>query len=168
MAHNSWRLRLVHSTSTELTSISIYFTRDTLLARYLLLSVRPSVRPSQAGIVSKRLDKSSWLLARRFPATIPHCVIKKFGYLQKLRVLFCGTLSQTPDLDNFARANRSRCQQNSSMSSLTVEFVDDNYMTIDESWLFTTGQSTVTLSLHNCDLLWICCTTCFYSRQDFD
>ena len=167
MAHNSWRLRLVHSTSIELTSISIYFTRDTLLARYLLLSVRPSVRPSQAGIVSKRLDKSSFFWHGGFLPPIPHCVLKKFGNLQKLRVLPSGTLFQTPDLDNFARANRSCCQQNSSSSS-TVELVDDTYTTIDESWLFTTGQSTVTLSLHNCDLLWICCTTCFYSRQDFD
>jgi len=84
MAHNSWRLRLVHSTSTELTSISMYFTRDTLLARYLLLSVRPSVRPSQAGIVSKRLDKSSWLLARRFPATYPALCFKEIWEFSKI------------------------------------------------------------------------------------
>jgi len=51
-------------------------------------------------------------------------------------------LFRTPDLDNFAAASRSRCRQNSSSS--TVEFVDDTYTTIDESWLFTTSRSTVT------------------------
>jgi len=51
-------------------------------------------------------------------------------------------LFRTPDLDNFAAASRSRCQQNSSSS--TVEFADDTYTTIDESWLFTTSRSTVT------------------------
>ena len=38
--------------------------RDALLARYMLLSrVRLPVRLSQAGIVSKRLDESTWVLA---------------------------------------------------------------------------------------------------------
>ena len=39
--------------------------RDAMLAQYILsLCVRPSVRPSQAGIVglSKRLDESIWFL----------------------------------------------------------------------------------------------------------
>jgi len=53
-----------------------------------------------------------------------------------------GTLSQTPDLVNFATASRSRCQQNSSSS----EFVDDTCTTVDESWLLTTSWSTVTLT----------------------
>jgi len=45
-----------------------------------------------------------------------------------------------------------------------VEFVNDTYTTVDESWwLFTTSLSTVTF-----DLLRICCTTCLYSWQDFD
>jgi len=56
----------------------------------------------------------------------------------------------------------------SSSSSSTVELVDDTYRTIDESWLFTTSRSTVTLQLYYCDLLWICCTVYFYSWQDFD
>jgi len=50
-------------------------------------------------------------------------------------------LSQTLDLENFSTASRSRCQRNSSSS--TVEFVDDTYTTIDkESWLSTTSRST--------------------------
>jgi len=59
----------------------------------------------------------------------------------KIRALPSGTLSQTLDLENFATASRSRCQRNSSSS--TVEFVDDTYTTIDkESWLSTTSRST--------------------------
>jgi len=57
--------------------------------------VLPSVRPSQAGIVSKRLDKSSWFWREGFLPPIPHGVIKKFGYLQKLGYFpleFCSKL----------------------------------------------------------------------------
>ena len=69
---------------------------------------------------------------------------KEMWVSPKITVLPCGTLSQTLDLDNFATASRSRCQQHSSSSS-TVEFVDDTYTTIDESWLFSTSRSIVTL-----------------------
>jgi len=70
-----------------------------------------------------------------------HCVVRKYGYLKKIGVLLSGTLSQTPDLENFATASRSSCQQHSSSSS-TVQLVDDTYTTVDESWLFTTSRST--------------------------
>jgi len=46
--------------------------------------VRLSVRLSQAGIVPKRSDDSSWFWHGGFLPAIPHCVIRKFGYLQKL------------------------------------------------------------------------------------
>jgi len=52
-------------------------------------------------------------------------------------------MSQTLDLENSATARQLRFQQ--ILSSLTVEFVDDTYMTILESWLFTTSRPTVTL-----------------------
>ena len=45
-------------------------------------SVHLSVHPSQVGIVSKQLDESSWFLARGFLPPIPHCVSRKFEYLQ--------------------------------------------------------------------------------------
>ena len=101
-----------------------------------------SIRLSQAGIVSKQLDESSWFLAWRLSSTYPHCVVRKFGYL-KIRILSSVTMSQTPDLENSATARQLRFQQ--ILSSLTVEFVDDTYMTILESWLFTTSWPTVTL-----------------------
>jgi len=70
----------------------IVFTAQATLARYMLssLSVALFVRltlivcPSQDGIVSKRLDESSWYLAGSFLSSIPHCVIRKFVYLVKL------------------------------------------------------------------------------------
>jgi len=43
-----------------------------------------SVRLSQVGVLSKRLNESSWFLAYQLPSTRPiHCVQRKFGYLQK-------------------------------------------------------------------------------------
>jgi len=108
--------------------------------------VCPSVRPSQAGIVSKRLDESSLILARVC------ALLRKNWVSPKIGVLLPGTLSHTPDIENFATASRSRCRKNSSSSSSsTVELVDDTYTTIDESWLFTTSRP-------NCNPLTpICC-----------
>jgi len=73
------------------------------------------------------LCQNDWKNRDGFWPPIPHCVIRKLGYLQKLEY-FPLELSQTPDLKNFATASQSRYQQNSS-----------------SSWLFTTTLSTVTL-----------------------
>jgi len=85
-----------------------------MLARYLLsacvgLFVCPSVRLSQAGTVSKRLDASSWFSAWRFPSTYPTLCCKEIWVSSKIRVLPSGTLSQTPDSENFTTALRHRC-----------------------------------------------------------
>ena len=48
-----------------------------------------------------------------FLRPIPQCVLRQFG-TSKIRVLPSETFSQTLDLENFATASRSRCQQNSS------------------------------------------------------
>jgi len=69
------------------------------------LSVCPSVRPSQAGIVSKRLERSSCFGLGVFRPPIPHCVIRKFGYFQKF--------VPNSGLGKF----RSRCQEKSSSST---------------------------------------------------
>ena len=91
-----------------------------MLTRYVLsscvclsvcLSVCMSVRLSQAGIVSKRLDESSWFLARRLPSTYPTLCYKEIWVHPKIRLLPCGTLYQTPDVENLATASRTRCQQ---------------------------------------------------------
>jgi len=57
-----------------------FLPRDAMLARYMLSSC-----PSQAGIVLYRNDWTNragffaWMLL-----PIPHCVVRKFGYLRKL------------------------------------------------------------------------------------
>ena len=70
--------------------------------------VCPSVCLSQAGIVSKRLDESSWFWARRLRSTYPTLCYKEIGVSPKIRVrsTSSGTLSQTLDLENFATASR--------------------------------------------------------------
>ena len=88
-------------------------------------SVCLSVSPSQAGVVSKRMDESSWFW--RLPFTYLTFYYKEIYVSSKTSVLPSKTLSQTPDLENFATL------------SSTVELVGDPYTKIDESWLFTTS-----------------------------
>ena len=94
----------------------------------------------------------------------PILCYKEICVSPRIRVLPSGNLSRTPDFENFAAASKSRCQQNLLSPSSVVELVDDTYMTVDESWLFTTSRLTVTLLLHYFDLLWICCTVCFFDE----
>jgi len=107
-----------------------------MLARYVLSScVRPSVRPF---VTSRYCIDTTKRIELVFGMEASFHLSDTFG-----------TSSRTPDLENFATASRSRCQQNSSSSS-TDELVDGTYTTIDESWL-----------LVNCNPLtplWICCT----------
>jgi len=42
-----------------------------VLAMALCPFVRPSVRPSQVGVLSKRMNESSWVLACELPSTRP-------------------------------------------------------------------------------------------------
>jgi len=66
------------------------------------------------GVLSKRLNEPSWVfLAWELRLIYSQVISKNKGTSP-------GTLPRTLDLENFATASRSRCQQNSS----TVEFVD--------------------------------------------
>ena len=104
--------------------------------------VCPSFRASQACSVWKRPDELSWLLALWLPTTyIPHCTLRKFGYLQKSGYFSFELCTKLRSLKNFAMASRSWYERNSS----TVELVDDPPTTVDASWLFATRQPTVTL-----------------------
>ena len=142
-----------------------------MLVRYYAVVMCPSVCPSvrhKPALYRNHWTNRAAFWQEDFFSPVPHCVIRNFEHLQKLRYFPLGTLSETPDLQKFRSASRSRCQQNSSSSSSTVELVDDTCTTVDESWLFTTSRSTVTLQLHYCNLLWICCTNCFDNWQNFD
>ena len=69
--------------------ISVFTARRYASAVYAVV-VCPSVCPSQAGVVSKRLDELSWLLACKAFYHISHTLldrIRRFLYLQKLACL---------------------------------------------------------------------------------
>jgi len=118
---------------------------------FVCLSVRPSVRHKPVLYLNDWTNRAHGLWHRGFFHLSLHCC-KEIRVPPKIGVLSSGTLPQTLDLKNFARASRSRCQQHSS-SSTTVEFVDDTCTTVNESWLFTTSQSSCTLS----SVTLICC-----------
>jgi len=95
-------------------------------------SVRPSFSLSQADTVSKRLDVSSWFLTWRLPSTYIYIYTtlccKEIWVSPRIAILPSGTSS--PTAAYFATARRRRCQRNSSsLSSSTVELVDDTYTT---------------------------------------
>jgi len=75
------------------------------------VSVCLSVCLSQVGVLSKRLNESSWFLARELHLTYPTLCYKKIQVPSKIRVLPSGTLLQTLDLENFATAYRSSKQR---------------------------------------------------------
>jgi len=120
-----------------------------VLAIALCLSVCLSVCLSQVGVVSKRMNESTWVFWHKsFLRLILHRVLRKFGYLQNN-----GTLSKTLDFENFATASQSCSQQNSS----TVELVDHTY---DGRRV---GGSTHTLLHVGCCGFVVGPTTCSYS-----
>jgi len=82
------------------------------------LFVRPSVTSQHCIETSGRIKL---FLAWKLPSSYPGLCYKEIWVSLKMRVLPSGTLFQTPDLENFATASRSRCQQNSStVDSLRV------------------------------------------------
>ena len=123
---------------------------DAILARYLLFRVfvSSSVCHKLPVLYRNSMDESSWFLTRKLASTYPTC--RKFGCLQKWGYF---PLSRSPDLENFATASRSRCQQKSS----TVELLT-TATTVDASWLFTARRptnSTVVNLLYNLFRLWV-------------
>ena len=83
-----------------------------------------SVRLSQAGIVSKRLDKSSWSFVWMLPSTYPTLCCKEIWVSAKIRVLPSGALSRTPDfeilpqhVDRVVNKTRSRRRRSSLLTT---------------------------------------------------
>ena len=63
-----------------------FLPRDAMHPRYILaMGLCPfvSVRLSQVGVLSKRLNESSWFWHVSILPSVLHCVKRKFGYLQK-------------------------------------------------------------------------------------
>jgi len=71
------------------------------------VALYPSVCLSQVGVLSKRKEESSWFLSLELPSTHPILREKEIRVPSQIRVLPSGTLSQTPDLENFVSAYRS-------------------------------------------------------------
>jgi len=123
-------LSVVRSQSPQFTSyIGLHVENKTLVfyrevvAMALCLSVCLCLYSSQVVVRSKRPSESRWFWYGSFVRPILHRVMEKFGY-PKIRVLPPGTLSQTQDLENFATASRSCCQQNASTVELTGRIYD--------------------------------------------
>jgi len=127
----------------------------------LLSCVRLSVRLPQAGIVSKRLDESSWFWHVGFLPLIQHCVISKYSYLQKLGN-YPLRLCPNSGLNKFLRGK-------SIALSTKLVVVDGR-----ACWRHLYDNRRVVAVYYKsincnpltpyCDMLW----TCFYGWQDFD
>jgi len=102
---------------------------DAMLARYMLSCVRPSVHssvcPSQVGVLSKRLNESSWFLARELHPTYPKLCYEEIWVPPKIRVLPSGTLPQTLDLQC---DQRTRLQSSLWITPTTAERASRGWM----------------------------------------
>jgi len=107
----------------------------------LAMALCLSVHLSQASIVSKQLDKSSWVLAWRLPFTYPTLCFREIWACPKIRVLPSGTVPNS-GLENFATPSWSG-QQNTSTLELVV---DRTYSGRRHAWLFIAHRSTVILN----------------------
>jgi len=72
----------------------MHFSAQHYASVVLAMALCLCVHLSQASIVSKRLDKSSWVLAWRLPFTYPTLCFREIWASPKIRVLPSGTLSK--------------------------------------------------------------------------
>jgi len=129
---------------------TIFTARRCALAQCVCPSLRPTVRLSvRPSVTSRYCIETTWrielIVGIGLPSTDPTLCYKEIWVSPKIKVLPYWTLCQTPDLENFTTASQSRRQRNSSLSSSTVEFVDNACTTV-ESWLFTTSRSSYPLT----------------------
>ena len=92
-------------------SLNIFY-RATLFAVITCRSVRPSVTSRYCIETTGRIE-----LVFGMKASFYLCC-KEIRVSPEIRVLPSGTLSETPDLDNFATESRSRCRLNETQCSV--------------------------------------------------
>ena len=92
-----------------------FLPRDAVLARYMLSSCL-TVCPSHGGIVLKRLDGLSRFWQQSFFRPLSNCVIRKFGYLQKL-----GYFAPNSGLRKFRHGNTRRLCNLCCCSAILIE-----------------------------------------------
>jgi len=114
------------------------YTRDAILAHGISccpVCVCVCVRVCHKTVLYSETDGRNDLgvLARMLRSTcyIPHRVLRKFKYLQKIRVLPSGTLSSTLNVANFATASRSCCRRSSFSISTAPTTVDAQWQTVE-------------------------------------
>ena len=76
--------------------ISHFYLHDAMLA----VAQCPSVSPPQVVVLLKRKNESGWFLAWELPSTNP-TLLQGNSCISLIRALPSGTLSQSPDLENF-------------------------------------------------------------------
>jgi len=124
-----------------------FLPRDTMLARYMLssrvrLSVHPSVTNRYCIETTGRIELvSAWRLSSTYP-TLCHKEIYEIS--QHLGTSLWDFVPNS-GLRKFRHGKSIALSTTLIVVASTVEFVDDTYTTIDESWLLTTSRSTVTL-----------------------
>jgi len=135
--------------------------------------VRPSVCTSQAGVVSKRLDGSSWFRHGGF-LTYPTLCNKEIWVSPKQRIIYVDTLSRTLKLENLATASQSCCEPNSSTVELVDHTCDGRRAVAGRSMVYTHQANNLLdvrwpdRSVINNPITAICCTTCSYSCAAVD
>ena len=124
-------------------------------------SVCPSVR-HEPVLHQKNWTNRAGFWHGGFLTPIPPCAVKKFGYLQKLRnfSLELCTKFRTQKISSRQVdrvVNKTRCRRRRRSSLLTTSIRQST----SRGCLLQVGHCNP--KLHYFDLLWICCTTCFYS-----
>ena len=111
----------------------------------------PCVCPSQAGVVAKRLDESSWFWHGGFLLPIPH--YKEIWVFPGIRVLFSGL----------------RKFYHSKLITLSTKLVIVDGLACWRRLRFAVYYKSISCNPLT-PLLWFvnCCRACFYSWQDFD
>jgi len=103
---------LQYTTTSRQCDVSTPFTARRYASAIYAVVVCPSVCLSQAGIVSKRLHESNCFWYGGFLPSIPHCLIRKFGYLQKLGYFPLGLYPKLRTYNNFATRSRTKHSRN--------------------------------------------------------
>jgi len=131
----------------------------------MLLCVCPSVRPSQASIVSKRLDKLSL-------AWLPSSILCYSGPSKNKGTSGLRNSVPNSELRILSRqvnrvVNKTR-RRSSVLTTLTT--VDASRLDVDWTHMlyYTPVDRNAPSSSAYFDLLWICCTTCYYSCAAVD
>jgi len=117
---------------TRTSQLASSFYRATLCCRRV--SVSSSVRLSKAGIVSQRLDESSWFLAWRLLSTCHTLCYMEIWGSPKIRALPSGTLSETPSLDKKLSYYRGTARCVMSVEILPVATQQCRNYLYDKSW----------------------------------